>query len=74
LVAESVTQSLQQIAVYHVTPVIHEVILCDDSKQAYARCIGSKLNRGKEAARAALAMMDSMGQIQHSVTRVFPNK
>jgi len=74
LVAESVTQSLQQIAVYHVTPVIHEVILCNDSKQAYARCIGSKLNRGKEAARAALAMMDSMGQIQHSVTRVFPNK
>lgn len=73
MVAESVTQSLQQIAVYHVTPVIHEVILCDDKKQAYARCVGSKLNRGKEAARAASAIIDTMGQVQRGVTRVYPN-
>lgn len=74
MVAESVTQSLQQIAVYHLTPIIHEVILCDDTKQAYARCIGNKLNRGKEAARAAVAMIESMGQVQRGVTRVYPNK
>lgn len=72
LVAESVTQSLQQIAVYHLTPVIHEVILCDDKKQAYARCVGSKLNRGKEAARAAATVIESMSQVQRGITRVFP--
>jgi len=64
LVAGSVTQSLQEIAVKHVTPIIHEVILCDDEKQAYARCIGKKLNRGKEAARAAVAITEAFGQIK----------
>lgn len=74
MVAESVTQSLQQIAVYHVTPVIHEVILCDDKKQAYARCVGSKLNRGKEAARAASAIVDTMSHLNRGITRVLPDR
>ena len=74
LVAESVTKALQQIAVNHITPIVHEVILCDDNKQAYARCIGKKLNRGKEAARAAVAITDTFSQLKRSVTRVFPSK
>ena len=59
LVAESVTQALQQIAVKHAIPIIHEVVLVSDDKQAYARCIGSKLNRGREAARAAVSILDT---------------
>ncbi len=74
LVADSVTHALQRIAVNHATPVIHEVILCSDEKQAYARCIGSKLNRGKEAARAAVSIVDTLHQLKRTSTRVFPSK
>jgi 6,7-dimethyl-8-ribityllumazine synthase len=57
LVVGSVTDALQQLAIEHQTPVIHEVLLLEDEKQAYARCIGTNLNRGREAARAAAAMV-----------------
>lgn len=73
LVADSVTHALQTIAVNHATPVIHEVVLVDDEKQAYARCIGSKLNRGREAARAAVAMTDTFNQLRRTSSRVFPS-
>ena len=73
LVAESVTQALQQIAVKHAIPVIHEVVLVSDEKQAYARCIGSKLNRGREAARAAASILDTFNQFQRTTGRVFPS-
>lgn len=58
LVAESVTNSLQQLACETKIPIIHEVLLVDDEKQAYARCIGSQLNRGREAARSAHSMIE----------------
>lgn len=73
LVAESVTTSLQQIAIKHCIPVIHEVVLVSDEKQAYARCIGSKLNRGVEAARAATAILDTFSQFKRTTGRVFPS-
>lgn len=64
LVAESVTSTLQQMAVEHITPVIHEVLLVEDEKQAYARCIGSQLNRGREAARAAESMVELFSKLR----------
>ena len=64
LVAESVTKSLQDIAVKNIIPVIHEVVLVSDEKQAYARCIGSELNRGREAARAASSIIDTFQQLK----------
>lgn len=67
LVAESVTLSLQAMAVERKCPVIHEVLLVNDEKQAYARCIGSKLNRGREAARAAAAMIDVFHELDRSM-------
>lgn len=73
LVADSVTHALQNIAVNHATPVVHEVILVDDEKQAYARCIGSKLNRGREAARAAVAITETFHQLKRTSSRVFPS-
>ena len=71
MVAESVTHSLQQIAVTHALPIIHEVLLVDDEKQAYARCIGNKLNRGREAARAAASIMETLQQIKQNAPRSF---
>ena len=72
LVADSVTQSLQDIAVRHKVPVIHEVLLVEDEKQAYARCIGANLNRGREAARAAYTMVELFNEINPNETKKIP--
>ncbi|MFM2297366.1 MAG: 6,7-dimethyl-8-ribityllumazine synthase [Verrucomicrobiota bacterium] len=69
LVAESVTSSLQSLAVNHRVPIIHEVLLVDDEKQAYARCIGAALNRGREAARVATSMIDIFQELDRSIPR-----
>jgi 6,7-dimethyl-8-ribityllumazine synthase len=69
LVAGSVTDALQKLAVGSLRPVIHEVLLLEDEKQAYARCIGSQLNRGREAARAAASMIDVFQELDRSMPR-----
>jgi 6,7-dimethyl-8-ribityllumazine synthase len=56
LVAAAVTDALQQIAVRHITPVIHEVLLLDNEQQAEERCLGTRINRGAEAAQTAINM------------------
>ena len=58
LVGEAVTRQLMSITCESLVPVIHEVLLLDDEKQAFARCIAAQLNRGREAARAAVAMAE----------------
>lgn len=70
LIATSITLSLQELATKHKVPVIHEVLLVEDEKQAYARCIGSNLNRGREAARVAASMVDIFSEIERSMPRV----
>ncbi len=54
LVAEVVTDSLMRLALHYKVPVIHEVLLVADEAQARARCLEPELNRGVEAARAAV--------------------
>lgn len=56
-IAQSVSHALQQIALKHAIPVIHEVLLVADDKEARERCIDKELNRGIEAARAAFSML-----------------
>lgn len=60
LIGSAITTQLLSIACDSLTPVIHEVLLLNDEQQAFARCIASALNRGREAARAALAMIRAM--------------
>jgi len=65
LIAESITRSLQDTGVSHLIPVIHEVLLVANAEQAEVRTLGDELNRGREAAEAAIAMievMDSLGE------------
>ena len=69
LVGSSVTAALQELAVRYLKPIIHEVLLVDDEKQAYARCIGAQMNRGREAARAAAAMIDIFQELDRSMPR-----
>ena len=64
LVAASVTDGLQQIALTHGVPIIHEVLLVDNDKQAIARCLGEEINRGTEAARVAVNMVSLFKKMQ----------
>jgi len=56
-IGQSVSHALQQIALKHAVPVIHEVLLVTDEDEARERCLGRELNRGVEAARAAFGMV-----------------
>ena len=62
--AHSVTDALQQIAIDHGIPVINAVLSLESEVQARARCLGSKINRGTEAARAAIKIADVMCELR----------
>lgn len=57
LIGASVTDALQRLAITHAVPVVHEVLLLDSEEQAEERCLGATINRGAEAARVALNMV-----------------
>lgn len=58
--ARSVTDALQQIAIDQGIPVINAVLSLENETQARERCLGSNINRGTEAARAAVKIADVM--------------
>ena len=62
--ALSVTDALQQIALEHGIPVINAVLSLESEAQARERCLGSKINRGTEAARAAVKMAGVMRDLR----------
>jgi len=69
LVGESVTTALQEIACVSQIPVIHEVLLVETEEQAKARTMGAEINRGTEAARAAINMVE----LFHKLDTVYPS-
>lgn len=62
-IGESVSQALADIQVRHLVPVVHEVLLLENTAQAKARCLDGDHNRGLEAAQTALTMGRVMGQL-----------
>ncbi|MGA3170052.1 MAG: 6,7-dimethyl-8-ribityllumazine synthase [Chthoniobacteraceae bacterium] len=64
LIAEAVTRSLLDITLRFKIPVIHEVLLLNDRDQARQRCLEDQLNRGTEAARVAVRMIESMTELR----------
>jgi len=62
LVAEAVTRALLDISLRFRVPVIHEVLLVEDAAQARERCLGEEINRGTEAARAAVRMIQALAE------------
>jgi 6,7-dimethyl-8-ribityllumazine synthase len=63
--SRSVTDALQRIAVEHAVPVINVVLSFDNESQARARCLENKINRGTEAARAAVEIADVMADLRN---------
>lgn len=64
LIGEAITRELLSTACRTLTPVIHEVLLLNDEQQAEERCVGMRLNRGREAARAAIEMLNLLHRQQ----------
>lgn len=62
--SRSVTDALQQIAVEHGVPVINAVLSLETETQAQERCLGSEINRGTEAARAAVEIAKVMEDVR----------
>ena len=50
-------------SVRHLTPIINMVLLVNDEDQARARVFGDQMNRGVEAARAALNMAELFSKL-----------
>ena len=64
--SRSVTDALQRIAVDHRVPVINVVLSFDNEIQARERCIENRINRGTEAARAAVQVTSVMSELRRS--------
>ncbi|PYK25267.1 MAG: 6,7-dimethyl-8-ribityllumazine synthase [Verrucomicrobia bacterium] len=62
--SRSVTDALQRIAIEHGVPVINVVLSFDNENQARARCLENKINRGTEAARAAVEIANVLSELR----------
>jgi 6,7-dimethyl-8-ribityllumazine synthase len=62
--SRSVTDALQRIAIGHGVPIINAVLSFDNETQARERCLENKINRGTEAARAAMEIADVMSKLR----------
>lgn len=65
LIATAVTNSLLNLSLKFNLPVMHEVLVLKDEEQAKERCMaGGELNRGVEAARAAVRMLTMLDELR----------
>jgi 6,7-dimethyl-8-ribityllumazine synthase len=62
--ARSVTDALQKVAIDYGVPVINAVLSLENESQARERCLGSKINRGTEAARAAVTVGEVLDDLR----------
>jgi 6,7-dimethyl-8-ribityllumazine synthase len=62
--SRSVTEALQRIALDYGVPVINVVLSFDNDDQARERCLENRINRGTEAARAAVEIASVMSELR----------
>jgi 6,7-dimethyl-8-ribityllumazine synthase len=59
-----VTDALQRVALEYGVPVIHAVLSLNSAEQARERCLEGRINRGTEAARAAVEIADVISELR----------
>ena len=62
LIAEAVTHALLDLSLRFRVPIVHEVLLVENHEQARKRCLEAEMNRGTEAARAAVRMIQALSE------------
>ena len=63
-ISQAVTDALQRIAVDDGIPIIHGVLTLTSETQARERCLEDEINRGTEAARAAVQMVNLFSELR----------
>lgn len=63
-ISRAVTDALQRIAVEDGIPMIHGVLTLNTETQARERCLEDQMNRGTEAARAAVQMANLFAELR----------
>ena len=62
--SRSVTDALQHIAIENGVPVINVVLTFHNENQAQVRCLQNKINRGTDAARAAVEIANVLSDVR----------
>ncbi|MFY9985963.1 MAG: 6,7-dimethyl-8-ribityllumazine synthase [Chthoniobacterales bacterium] len=63
LIAGAVTTALMNLSLQHKIPILHEVLVVKTDEQAKERCLLPKINRGIEAARAAIRILSTLSNL-----------
>jgi 6,7-dimethyl-8-ribityllumazine synthase len=64
LIADAVTKALLDLSLAHRVPVLHEVLVVKTHEHAKDRCLTPDMNRGTEAARAAVRMLTTLRSLR----------
>jgi 6,7-dimethyl-8-ribityllumazine synthase len=63
LIAGAVTTALMNLSLQNKIPILHEVLVVKNDQQATERCLLPKINRGVEAARAAIRILNALNNL-----------
>ena len=63
VMSRSLTPKILDLSTEYDLPIVNEILIVSNLEQAQARCSGSEINRGVEAARAALIVLDTLDQL-----------
>jgi len=61
--SRSLTPKILDISISYDLPIVNEILIVETLEQAQARCSGTEINRGVEAARAALIVLNTLEKL-----------